>query len=161
MKLQLPSSVSSARDVTSLMFEVREYAQWFSHNVIKQRVGSKKMTDQPELTPVAAELIRNWGAKEQLSQKRLDELLEELENFKKSAPVLTVTLAAPAPGEVKQNIVAWCRENIAPNVLINFRFNSTILGGMVVRHGSRVFDWSFRRQILTNKEKFAEVLRRV
>lgn len=161
MKLQLPSSVSSARDITSLMFEVREYSQWFSHNVIKQRVGSKKMTEQPELTPVAAELIRNWGVKEGLSQKKLDELLEELEDFKNSAPVLTVTLAAPAPGEVKQTIVTWCRENIAPNVLVNFRFNSTILGGMVVRHGSRVFDWSFRRQILTNKEKFPEVLRRV
>jgi hypothetical protein len=32
---------------------------------------------------------------------------------------------------------------------------------MVVVHGSRIYDWSFRRQILATREKFPEVLRNV
>ena len=53
-----------------------------------------------------------------------------------------------------------CRP-VAPDVLVNFQFNATILGGMVVRYGSHVYDWSFRRQILAKRDTFPEVLRRV
>lgn len=161
MKLQLPNSVSSAEDVTALIIEVRQYSQWFSHNVIKQKVGAKTPSDQLTLSPVANEVIQSWGAKDALTTASLDDLMKQLEEFKKSAPTLTITLAAPAPGDLKQELVAWCRENIADNVLVNFRFNSTLLGGMVVRYGSRVFDWSFRRQLLANRNKFTEVLRNV
>jgi F0F1-type ATP synthase delta subunit len=84
-----------------------------------------------------------------------------LEDFSDSAPRVTVTLAAPAPNSLKQTIALWFRENIAPNTLVNFKFNSTILGGMVVVYGSRIYDWSFRRQILVSREKFPEVLRNV
>jgi F0F1-type ATP synthase delta subunit len=161
MELRLPNSVSSSQDVSALIRDIRLFAQWFSHNMVKQKVGSKKITSQPELSAVAVEMLRDWGAKEQLSQKRLDDLLEQLEKFKKTAPTLTITLAAPASGDLKQTLVGWCRKNIAANVLVDFRFNSTLLGGMVVRQGSRVFDWSFRRQILASKSKFAKALRDV
>jgi len=62
---------------------------------------------------------------------------------------------------IQKNLVNWCRENIAPNILITFQFNATLLGGMVIRHGSNIFDWSFRRQILAARNNFPEVLRRV
>jgi len=129
--------------------------------MIKQRVGSKKTTDQPELSPAAVEVIRTWANKEQLTQSKIDELIKLLEKFKSTAPTLTITLAAPATGDIKQLLVEWCRKNIASNVLVNFRFNSSLLGGMVVRFGSQIFDWSFRRKILASKDKFPEILRRV
>jgi F0F1-type ATP synthase delta subunit len=44
---------------------------------------------------------------------------------------------------------------------VNFNYNRSLLGGMVVRAGSRVFDWSFRRQIIGAEEKFTEVFHRV
>lgn len=161
MGFQLPNSVSSAQDVSSLIREVHDYSTWFSHNVIKQRAGSKKLTDQPELSPVAVEVIRDWAGKTQLTQTKIDDLIKTLEQFKTTAPTLTITLAAPATGDVKKILVEWCRKNIDPNVLVTFRFNSSLLGGMVVRFGSQIFDWSFRRKILANKDKFPEVLRRV
>jgi hypothetical protein len=161
VKLQLPSSVSSTQDLTALTLEVRDYARWFSHAVVKMHVAGSQVPRPPVLSPATTELLNELSATKTLNQKGLDELIAQLEDCKASAPTMTITLAAPAPGDLKQGLVTWCRQNIAPNMLINFTFSGSILGGMVVRFGSHVFDWSFRRQILANRQKFPEILRRV
>jgi len=162
-KLKLDESISSLQDLKALILEVRNYSRWFSHNSIKKKVGakSKRKSDEPVLTDAASAAIRSWSAKKPLSTDSLDELAATLEDYAKTAPQFAIVLAAPPAAGLKKTIVAWCRDNVAPHVLVNFQFNSTILGGMVVRSGSHVYDWSFRRQILANRAKFPEVLRRV
>jgi F0F1-type ATP synthase delta subunit len=161
MKVRLPNTVSSQQDLSALTFEIREYAKWFAHNAIKAKVHAKNVTPPPTLSPSALELVRSAGGTKLLDQKVLDELILELEDAKKTAPTITVTLAAPATGDVKQNLVAACRQHINDNALVTFKFNAGLCGGMVISYGSHVFDWSFRRQILENRASFAEVLRRV
>lgn len=161
MKLKLPDSVSSSQDLTSLQLEIREYARWFAHDAMKKRVSGKGASDSPDLSVAANDILRSLGSKTALTQHDLDELIKTLDTYKRSASTLTITLAAPPTNDIKKTLVGWCRENIAPDVLVTFQFNSTLLGGMVVRYGSRVFDWSFRRQILAARANFPEVLRRV
>lgn len=161
MKLKLPDSIASLQDLSALQLELHEYAKWFSHESIKKRIDAKHASAMPSLSPAAMEIIRTWHTKTTLTEHTLDELLKTLEAYRNSAPTITVTLAAPATSTVKKTLVAWCRQNIAPDVLVSFQFNATLLGGMVIRYGSRVFDWSFRRQILGARDKFPEVLRRV
>ena len=161
MKLLLPNSISSAQDIAGIILEIKTYSRWFSHQAILQRTASKHTTEAPQLSQAATDLLRAWGAQQALTQTRLDELSEALQKFIKSAQVVTITLAAPPTGDVKQTLVAWCRTNISPQILVSFQFNQTLLGGMVVRYGSRIYDWSFRRQILAARGTFSEVLRRV
>jgi F0F1-type ATP synthase delta subunit len=144
-----------------LLLEIRDYARWFAHESIKKRVNADHVSDAPDISPAATVLIRDMVDKKSLDQKNLDTLIETLEEYKKTAPSLTITLSAPPTGGIKNSLVAWCRENIAPNVLVTFRFNSALLGGMILHSGSRVFDWSFRRQLLAARANFPEVLRRV
>lgn len=161
MNPQLPSSISSLQDVTALLLEVHEYARWFSHTVVKMHVTGASVPRPPVLSAAATELLDGLNADKNLNQKGLDELIAALEEHKATAPNMTITLAAPAHGELKQTLVAWCRQNIAPNILVTFKFNATLLGGMVVHYGSHVFDWSFKRQILAARHNFTEILRRV
>jgi hypothetical protein len=161
MKIKLPSSIASSQDLAALILDVREYAKWFSHVAIKKRLKLQRGIDPPTISPGAKEVIRDWEAKQPLSTASFDELIRTLEDYKSSAPALAITLAAPAPGDLKKTLVAWCRDNIEPDVLVTFQFNATLLGGMVVHYGSRTFDWSFRRQILNGRAAFPEVLRRV
>ena len=91
----------------------------------------------------------------------LDELITELERISQHAPTITITLVAPAPAEVKKTLVAWCRQSLHPDMLVSLRFNATILGGMVVRSRSQIYDWSWKRSIMNNRHRFAEVLNRV
>ena len=159
--LKLEDTVSSPQDVKALVMEIHEYARWFAHNYIKKRVHARNIAPEPEISSAAKAVIRTWGAGKELNTKSLDELIATLEDYANTAPVLTVTLAAVPSTGLKRQLVGWCRDNLAPNVLINFQFNATLLGGMVVRSGSHVYDWSFRRTILAERERFPEVLRRV
>lgn len=161
MKFKLPETVSSAQDLLALELELRDYAKWFAHNAIKERVHAKHGTPPPALSPAGLDLVRQYSEKRLLTQQHLNELVKTLEDFRRTAPTLTITLAAPPTGDIKKTLVAWCRDNLTPNVLITFQFNATILGGMVVHSGSRIFDWSFRRRLLTERSRFPEILRRV
>lgn len=161
MKLNLPDTTYSAQDVQTLMLEVREYARWYAQTSIKKRVGGKAKLEQPTISAAAAELIHDWSIKKPLSTHSLDELIAALDNFKDNSPTMTIVLAAPPTGAIKKQLVSWCRANLTPNVLVQFEFNTTLLGGMVVRIGSHIYDWSFRRQILENRMQLPEVLRNV
>jgi len=157
----IPASVSSPSDITTLILEVRAYAQWYGQYANAQRTGSRYKTPQPELSEVASEVIRAWAKEAPLTSARIDELTANLEHIQKTAPVITITLAAAATTEVKRALVTWCRAHIHDDILVTFRFNATILGGMVVRYGSRVYDWSFRAAIMNGRRRFPEVLSRV
>jgi hypothetical protein len=161
MKVKLPPSIASTQDLTALTNEVREYSKWYAHEEIKKRVSVKHVSEAPVLTKGASELLRDWKSTQQISRQSLDLLISTLEEYSKNAPSITITLAAAPTSGIKTSLVSWCRENLAPEIMVTFQFNATLLGGLVVRHGSHVYDWSFRRQILAARDKFPEVLRSV
>ncbi len=159
--MNLPSSISSQQELNVLSLELHEYSKWFAHNAIKERVHAKNGTPPPSLTSEASELIRAASSGKLLNQVILDKLIADIEQLKKTAKNATITLAAPVNKQTKIALVSACRENIESNLLVTFKFNSTLCGGMVIQYGSRVFDWSFRRQILENRSQFAGILKSV
>jgi hypothetical protein len=159
MKSNLPASIASRQDLKAVIMELQGYVQWSSRSNIKQRVAGQALAGQPALSPAAAELAGQWQADQ--SAKSLDKQIEALENFAAKAPFATITLAAPAPAQLRQAMVEWFRNNVRPDMLIDFKFDGTMLGGITVRYGSHIYDGSFKRQILANRAKFPEVLRRV
>lgn len=161
MNFTLPDQVASAQDLMALILELKEYGRWFAHESIKTKVSQAANEEAFQLSTIGSTVLRDWGKEQSLSEQRLDELIHTLETYQKQAPSMTITLAAPAPRGLKTKLVNWCRTNIAPDVLVTFDFNTTLLGGMVVRFGSHVHDWSIRRAVLDNKAKLPEVLRRV
>ncbi|MES2875980.1 MAG: F0F1 ATP synthase subunit delta [Patescibacteria group bacterium] len=161
MNLVIPDSVASAQDLSSVLNDVRTYAKWASRELIKQKVAGKSTGAQPELSKEAADVIRSWNGGKALTQTSIDGLVAALEAHKKTAPTITITLAAVPSGEVKNSLVAWCRKELAGNVLVSFRLNRNILGGMVVAYGSHIHDWSFRRKLMQPNKPFHEVLNHV
>ena len=159
MKLNLPDYIASPQDLTSVIDELRDYEKWFSHEAMKKQLhATKKTTEEPMLSIGASQLLRELQVKKGVNATNLDQLISELEHHSKIAPSIHVILAAPAPNSIKKDIVGWCRKNLSPDILVNFQFNSNILGGMVVRYGSRIFDWSFRRKILAERKNFLGAL---
>jgi F0F1-type ATP synthase delta subunit len=161
MSLNLQNSIYSRQDLKAVILEVKRYVSWYAQTARKMQVTKDNTYQEPQFDPLATNIINDWAKENPVSEKSLDALLDALENFAETAPIITITLAAPAPNSLKKTLIDWCRQNIAPNALIDFRFNATMLGGMVVQYGSHVYDWSFRRQILAKREKFAEILRHV
>jgi F0F1-type ATP synthase delta subunit len=161
VKLTLPDSVASAQDLAAVLSDVHTYAKWASRELIKQKVSGKSTGQQPQISNDASAIIRAWSNGKALTQTTIDSLVKALEDYRKAAPTITITLAAVPSGEVKTKLVAWCRKEIAQDILVNFRLNRNILGGMVVAYGSHIHDWSFRRKLLEAPKPFHEVLAHV
>lgn len=145
----------------ALINELQRYVQWSGRNDIKQQVTSQLMDGQPVLSAGANDLINQWMGGRPVDADNLSKLIKALEEFAAKASFVNITLAAPAPASLRQAIVSWFRQNVRSDLLVDFNFNATMLGGMAVRYGSHVFDWSFKRQILANRSKFPEILRNV
>lgn len=160
--IKLPESICTPEDLTELLLEVREYAKWYEHESVKQRSGTKTgRSTQPVLSVSTTAFLRSISTNGSLLPAQLETAIKELEAYKATAPVITITLAAPAPGAIRTQLTSWCREQIAPGILVSFEYNRTLLGGMVVRYGSHVHDWSWRRALMSAKTPFSEVLARV
>ncbi len=159
MKLSLPSTVASLQDLNDIILDIREYAKWYSHNAIKKS-GSKK-SEGPDISSTAKEILRQYSDSNNLNASGISDLVEYLEKLKTNAPTISVTLASVPTSDLKKSIVEWSRSNLDPDTMVKFQFNATILGGIVVKCGSRIFDWSFRRKILDSRNKYPEILRNV
>jgi hypothetical protein len=155
------SNISTPQDLKALTIEVQRYARWFAQASIKSRVSGAATAETLAISEAAVKLIKDTAGIKPLDQNMLDNLVVSLQALEASTPHVTITLAAAPGSKLKSTLVEWCRKNIEPNILINFKFNATILGGMVVQYGSHVHDWSFKRQIMAARGKFPEVLRRV
>jgi hypothetical protein len=157
MSLKLPASISTEQDLSMLVVEISECYKWLSHEAVKRKAGNKEVSSPPAMSEAASALVHQSGA----SPEKLEELIKELELLQKNAKIITITFAAYPSNTIKQTMVSWFRKEISDDVLINFDYNRSLLGGMVVRVGSRVFDWSFRRNIIDGEAKFMEIYRGV
>lgn len=162
MSLVLPSNIWSPEDLKELIGDLKLYAKWLAGYTVKQRVAASSTPSQPPtLSPTAANLLHELHEHHSLNQASVDKLIADLQGVEVIAPRISFTFAAAPSNGLKREFVNWCREHVSHDALVSFSFNATILGGMVVRHGSHIYDWSFRRQILDNRAAFPEVLRRV
>lgn len=161
MKIQLPSDLYSHQDFKEVILEVRSYARWVNQSAVKKKVAKASSSEPPSLSAAASSLIKQWQPEDQKSTPSFDELITALEDYAAMAPKMTITLGALPPASLKKKLVSWCRKNIDPRILVEFHYNSTMLGGMVVRYGSHIHDWSFKRQIQASINKFPEILRHV
>lgn len=154
-------NITTPQDLKAIIVDVRRYAKWFAAASIKAKVSNTKTTEPIAISGAAVTVIKQTAGDKPLTQAALDKLLQDLQELETAMPRIVVTLAAMPGNKLKASIVEWCRGNIEPGILVDFRFNATILGGMVVQYGSHVYDWSFKRSIMANRAKFPEVLRRV
>jgi len=162
MSLTLPGNIWSPEDLKELIGDIERYARWLADYSIKQRVSNSKLASQPPaLSAPAINLLHELHAQHTLTTASVDKLLADLQAVDVIAPRIAFTFAAAPSNGLKKEFVSWCRDNISHDVLVSFNFKATILGGMVVRYGSHIYDWSFRRQILASRDKFPEVLRHV
>lgn len=162
MSLTLPSNIWSPEDLRELISNLKQYATWLAGYSIRQRVSSPGRADEPPaLSATAVSMLHELQDRHALTQASVDKLIADLEAIEVVAPRIHFTFAAAPSNGLKRAFVGWCRSNISHDILVGFGFNTTILGGMVVRYGSHIFDWSFRRQLLASRDRFPEVLRRV
>lgn len=150
---KLPVELASPDQLLATAEEIHRYTS---------ALGGKAEANAKEaLSEVALEVLQGLPESKQADRETLEDLRGQLEQLAESAPVITLTLAAPPTRGLRQELVAWLRTNVKAEVLVQFRVNPDIAGGMVIRAGSRIFDCSFRTRLLAQPERFAKRLQDV
>ena len=160
MTLQLPSKIATPKQIDDVVMDLETYAKWFLHASVKMQ-GSIDIGKPPQISSEAVELLNQVTSADDITTKKIDGLINSLLDIKDDSPRLTLTLADRPAEATKVKLIEWCRANLADQILVDFKMDRRLLGGMTAQCGSHIYDWSFQKLINQNANKLPGVLRNV
>lgn len=159
MAYSLPSSIYSPQLLESVVHDLETYLEWYRQAKVQKAVGAKKLATEPAHSAETQIVIEDWLTGKTATISVLEELLEQLKSLK--LPEVHVMLAAlPNPSQ-REQIVDWFRANTTPQLLVSFVADRNLGGGLVVRTPNRVFDFTWKQQLINARDKLAGIVRRV
>lgn len=162
MTLKLPPTLASVEQLEGVMFELTEYLDWSRQSQIKTKVAPAKAGVEPKAWSAELQaILETWSEGKELTMHKVEDLMKELQHVRKTAPAIHLTLAAVPGVAMRQQFVTWFRDEIHPQVLLSFSANRTILGGMVLRAGSHIYDYSWRKLLLAKRDILPELVSHV
>lgn len=132
--------------------ELRSYIDAKRSRDVQKQAGA---TDVP--MPVMSKELRSLYETASNNNGTPESLLEDLQELLKKAPSVHVLLAATPSAELKEQITNWFRTQVAANMLITFTVRRDLGGGVMVRAGSHIYDFTFRKKILDHKQRLTEM----
>lgn len=87
--------------------------------------------------------------------------VKSFEQAVNEAPVFGIILATYPHDTFLTELGAWFRREIHANSLLKINVRRSIAGGIIVQSKNRMFDLSFRPQILESRDRVPEVVRNV
>lgn len=156
MSFSLPASVYTPQLVQTVVFDVETLRDYLSHAKVQRKVGAK-----PDLPPGHAveteTVLKAWLDGKEPTITNLTELLTALNGLKLTTVHLTMAALPSDPQRLK--LVEWFRSNCRPDLLVSFSADRTIGGGIIIRTPNRMFDLSFRQQLMAGQQKLPEIIR--
>jgi hypothetical protein len=159
MAFELPSAVYSPQMLESVKYEIDEYLDWYRQTKIQKQVGAKSSSAQPNHSPETQLVIEAWLEGKPATVESLDALVEHLQKLK--LPEVHVMLAALPNREQREALVNWFRTNTTPHLLLSFVADRNLGGGTVIRTPNRVFDFTWKQELLNGRDKIAGIVRNV
>lgn len=154
----LPAAVYSPQLLESVMYDLQVYLDWIRQNQIRKQVGAKPK-DEPNHSDETVLVIEAWQNGRPPTIESVQDLLAHLRGLK--LPQVHITLAALPNHAQRQSLVDWFRTNTTPHLLVSFIADRNMGGGVVIRTPNRVFDYSWRQELVAGRDKLAGIVRRV
>jgi hypothetical protein len=155
---ELPGAVYSPQLLESVTFDIEHYLDWYRQTKIQKKVGAKS-SDEPTHSAETALVIEAWLAGKSPTVESLEELIKYLRALK--LPEVHVMLAALPNRAQREELVNWFRTNTTPHLLLSFVADRNLGGGVVVRTPNRVFDYTWKQELLGSRDKIAGIVKRV
>jgi len=155
---ELPPAVYSPSLLESVRYDIQYYLDWVHQNQIRTKVGAKPK-DEPSHSAETVLVINAWQAGRPTTIESLEALQDHLRTLK--LPEVHIMLAALPNRAQREVLVSWFRTNVSPHLLLSFVADRNLGGGLVVRTPNRVFDYTWKAQLVAGRAKLAEILKRV
>lgn len=151
--MTLPNDVYSPDQLSELTMELREYIGALRDTTLRNQASkTAKKTSLPTMSALLKLVFENVS-----DGVTPEAMLRELEAMLKNAPTVHLMLAAQPSKEMRRQLVLWFRVEIHPTTLLTFSERHDLGGGIVVRAGSHVYDFSFKRKVVDNQKRITEI----
>lgn len=149
----LPPSIVTKADISRLVREFEVVDNALTTVSVRKKVGAKDIT-APALSPQLAAFLELNTVDLQNTSARLA-YVKQLRVLKDSAPIIHMTFAVVADSESLQQLVAWLRDSIHPQTIIDVHLQPSLVAGVYLRTPNHVFDMSVRNAL---KAKHGELV---
>jgi hypothetical protein len=158
MAFELPGAVYSPQLLESVIYDIQYYLDWYRQNQIRKEVGAKPK-GEPNHSDETVLVIEAWLEGKPPTLELLEALVEHLRGLQ--LPEVHIMLAALPNRAQREALVNWFRSNTTPQVLLSFVADRNLGGGIVVRTPNRVFDFTWKQQLIAGRGKLAGILKNV
>ncbi|HSX28684.1 MAG TPA: F0F1 ATP synthase subunit delta [Candidatus Saccharimonadales bacterium] len=153
----LPGELYSPEHLGVVIIELRNFIARMNDREVRKKVTGATGEAMPPLSRLAERLLQ---ANELTPSKLegIEQLLKKLEAIRTEAPTVHIVLAELPDATLRQQLADWFRTQADSHTLLTFAMRSDIGGGLLLQSGSHLYDFSFRTQLLANKQRLAEIL---
>lgn len=156
MNLRLPVDLYSPDQLSAVILELHDYVGTLRDMAVRSKSKTAKREEEPHVSALLLGALH--GAEIKLGDaKAAEQLLGALKLVRDKAPVVHVTLAALPNRTLKRQLTVWFRTQVHQHILMTFAMRSDIGGGIVVRAGSHVYDFSLKYILVENKHRISEI----
>jgi hypothetical protein len=155
---ELPAAIYSPQLLESVTYDIQYYLDWYRQNQIRKQVGAEPK-EEPNHSDETVLVIEAWLAGKPPTLESLEALLDYLKKLK--LPEVHIMLAALPNRAQREAFVNWFRSNTTPHLFISFVADRNLGGGIVVRTPDHVYDYSWKQELLTGRDKLVGILKRV
>ena len=144
----LPPSIVSKVDVSHLVNELEEIDNQQTSDAVREKVGA-----QSESQLVPSEQLADFLQQNKLelgNSLQRSELIKQLRQLKENVQVIHLTFAVAADRDSLRQLVAWLRESVHPQTVIDVGLQPALVAGVSIRTPNRVHDLSMRSVLRKN-----------
>lgn len=104
--------------------------------------------------------VSGWGSAwvGEATVGSLHNFLEAIQAWVKALPELTIYVPTALDSAGEAIIGAWCRKEVAPNLMLDIQVEATVIGGCAFVTGGHFHDYSLHGRFADNPSVVADVL---
>ena len=153
--LRLPVDLYSPEQLGAIIIELRSHSGGLRDAAVRAR-ATKQEAAPIHTSALLMAAYREAGVSP-TDQPNTEKLLKQLEAIRDRAPAVHLMMAALPNRDFKRKLVEWFRAEIHPYALLTFATRADIGGGIIIQAGSHIYNYSFREQILSHKNRISEI----
>lgn len=153
-KFKLTADIVTPLDLGRVIREAEKLDDYLLQSGLRTH---KTVDSLPKVTRLLEEVAEINGLN-LLDGTHRKHLIGNLRAVRTNARKIHISFAVEPSPAVMKNIVAWFRQNIDEDLIIEIGVQPTISVGCVVRTTNKVFDMSLRHRFLDSKGLLAELL---
>lgn len=153
---KLPPSVISRVDISRLVREFEVLDNALTSKGVREKAHASEL-EMPAQTPQLSAFLEANPLNLENAKDR-EEYIKQLRLLKKNVHVINMTFAVVADAESLQQLSAWVRESIHPQIVLEAHLQPALVAGAYIRSQNHVFDFTVRNALKAKRGELKKEL---